>query len=185
MVPSPMTAPSGKALDGTTSHRCLANTAPRRWLVIEFDSGSIDEQAALHWHLGSAAEAMGWPLLRLAVHSGGKSLHGWYGICEDEARAESLMVYARTLGADTATWNRCQLVRLPAGRRMTEGRQVLQEVWFWDRDGEVWKSEKTLWNHLTLGKNNFMAGSGSPVTAPPASLTAAESMPHARSVRLH
>ena len=144
VVPSPMTGPSGKGLDGRQSHRCLGNTGPRRWLVIEFDSGLIDEQAALHWHLDQAAEAMGWPRLALAVHSAGKSLHGWYGLCQDDAAAEPLMVYARTLGADTATWNRCQLVRLPGGRR--DGR--LQEVHFWrapiksrpQHDQILWKS---------------------------------------------
>jgi hypothetical protein len=131
VVPSPMTGPSGKALDGTTSHRCLGNTGPRRWLVIEFDSGTLDEQAALHWHLDQAAEAMEWPRLCLAVHSAGKSLHGWYGLIGDEAAAESLMAYARILGADTATWNRCQLVRLPGGLRTVGEERVRQEVHFW------------------------------------------------------
>jgi hypothetical protein len=173
VVPSPMTGPSGRALDGSTSHRCLDNTGPRRWLVIEFDSGTIDEQAALHWHLGCAAAAMGWSPLRLAAHSGGKSLHGWYGPCADEAQAEQLMMYARTLGADTATWNRCQLVRLPAGRRMVEGKPVLQEVWFWDRDGDLWDGdEKVLWN-LTLGKNSSSVACGPPGIAPTDCLTRA------------
>jgi hypothetical protein len=111
IVPSPMTAPSGRGLVGRQSHRCLDNTGPRRWLVIEFDQGSINEQAALHWHLGAA-----WPLV-LCLHSGGKSLHGWYGPLLGEERARELMEYAVYLGADPATWNRCQLVRLPGGVR--------------------------------------------------------------------
>lgn len=117
VVPSPMTAPSGKGLDGRQSHRCLDNTGPRRWLVVEFDSGALDEQAALHWHLRSEAAANGWPRLVLCVHSGGKSLHGWYGPISSEETAKDLMSYAVSLGADPATWNRCQLVRLPGGRR--------------------------------------------------------------------
>lgn len=117
VVPSPMTGPSGTGLDGRTSHRCLDNTAARRWLVIEFDDGSIDAQASLHWHLRECAEALDWPRLALCVHSGGKSLHGWYGPCADEDVTRALMEYAVTIGADPATFNRCQLVRLPGGRR--------------------------------------------------------------------
>lgn len=163
VVPSPMTGPSGRNLGGEVSHRCLANTGPRRWLVIEFDSGTADEQAALHWHLACAAAAMGWPRLRLAVHSGSKSLHGWYGPCASEEQAEELMVYARTMGADTATWNRCQLVRLPGGRRRMGARDVLQEVWFWDRDFSLWNTNVNLWQYL--GKSNSTAACGSRATA--------------------
>ena len=128
IVPSPMTGPSGLNQDGKPSHRCLDNTGPRRWLVIEFDSGTIDEQASLHWYLRAAARAVGWPRLRLCVHSGGKSLHGWYGPCADEASAMALMDFALILGADRATRERCQLVRLPCGVR--NGKR--QEVFFFE-----------------------------------------------------
>lgn len=117
VVPSPMTGPSGITLDGKRAHRCLGNTGPRRWLVIEFDKGTADEQAALHWHLDQCAAAAGWPRLCLACHSGRKSLHGWYGLCGAESVSRDLMAYAVTLGADPSTWNRSQLVRLPGGRR--------------------------------------------------------------------
>jgi hypothetical protein len=147
VVPSPMTGPGGKGLDGRSSHRCLDNTGPRRWLVIEFDSGTIDEQAALHWHLRAASIVAGWPRLRLVVHSGKKSLHGWYGPVTDEETARDLMGYAITLGADPATWVRCQLVRLPGGVRDgirsvdvvslpdgfdVPGERVRLEVYFYD-----------------------------------------------------
>jgi hypothetical protein len=86
-------------------------------VVLEFDQGTIDEQAGLHWYLNAQAERLGWPTLRLAVHSGGKSLHGWYGPVESEEIAQKLMTFAARVGADPATWNKCQLVRLPCGRR--------------------------------------------------------------------
>ncbi len=121
IVPSPMTGAKGRRQGGGVSPRCLENTGPRRWLVIEFDDGSIDEQAALHWHLDSCAIRNGWPRLTLAVHSGGKSLHGWYGPCRDEENSRALMAAARHVGADPAAWSRCQLVRLPGGVR-TNGR---------------------------------------------------------------
>jgi hypothetical protein len=131
VVPSPMTGPSGLDQSGERSHRCLDNTGPRRWLVIEFDSGSIDEQAQLHWYLrGVAAVLAGWPPLRLCVHSGGKSLHGWYGPIVDESAAFDLMAYAVSIGADPATWNRCQLIRLPGGRRAVKVEPHPDPGWF-------------------------------------------------------
>ncbi len=131
IVPSPMLGPGGVGRDGERAHRCLSNTGPRQWLVIEFDRGTLDEQAALHWHLRAAAVAAGWPRLAVCVHSGGKSLHGWYGLCQSEENSRELMAYAASLGADTAGWPRCQLMRLPGGLRR-EG--VRQEVFFFDPD---------------------------------------------------
>ena len=91
--------------------RTLANTGPRWYLVVEFDTGSLDSQAARLWHLATI-----WPLA-IAVFSGGKSLHGWFPCRgESESPTESLAKffnYAVTLGADTATWTRSQFVRMP------------------------------------------------------------------------
>jgi hypothetical protein len=112
MVPSPMSALTGRAQDGHESVRCLDNTGPRRFLVIEFDSGDSDTQAARLLHLLRTAP------LALAVHSGGKSIHGWFycaGMSDEVLR--NFMARAICLGADPATWNRCQLVRCPDGRR--------------------------------------------------------------------
>ena len=112
MVPSPMAAPMGTTKDGRRSPRCLDNVGPRRFLVVEFDSGTLDSQAALLWNL---AERM--PFV-LAVHSGGKSIHGWFFVeGTPENHLLSFMRSAVTLGADPATWTRCQLVRMPGGTR--------------------------------------------------------------------
>jgi hypothetical protein len=51
IVPSPMTAEEGLKKDGGPSLRCLANTGPRRYLVIESDHGTIDTHAVVLWHL--------------------------------------------------------------------------------------------------------------------------------------
>jgi hypothetical protein len=112
-------------------------------LVIEFDSGTLDEQACLHWYLAEAAEAMGWPRLALVVNSGGKSLHGWYGLCGEEEHSKVMMEYAVLLGADHSTWVRCQPVRLPAGlRRMTtpEEREGYNLPEGWEAPTEVRQS---------------------------------------------
>ena len=112
IVPSPMTAEEGRTQDGKMSPRCLENTGPRRFLVIEFDRGATDTHAAVLWHLARMA-----PLV-LAVHSGGKSLHGWFACAgADEETLLRFMRYAVSLGADPATWTRCQFVRMPDGLR--------------------------------------------------------------------
>lgn len=118
IVPSPMTARTGKTKDGRESAHTLENTGPRRFLVCEFDSGTTDEHAALLLHLAEFAP------LTLAVHSGGKSLHGWFFVeDEPEERVEKFFRYAVSLGADPATWTRSQFVRMPEGRRENGAKQ--------------------------------------------------------------
>jgi hypothetical protein len=124
IVPSPMTEKFGLTKSGKKSQHTLSNTGPRRFLVIEQDSGTPDEQAAVLVHLARRAP------LALAVHSGGKSIHGWFyceGVPED--RLHSFMSYAVSLGADRATWNRSQFVRMPDGTR-DNGKQ--QSVYFFN-----------------------------------------------------
>ena len=112
IVPSPMCSRTGRTKDGHESEHTLDNTGARRFLVVEFDDGTTDEHAALLWHL------RGFAPLTLVVHSGGKSLHGWfYSEGQTEADLRRFMNYAVSLGADRATWTRCQFVRLPNGQR--------------------------------------------------------------------
>lgn len=112
IVPSPMSKRVGLTAEGTKSEHCLDNTGPRRFLVIEQDAGTIDEQAAFLLHLKELAP------LALAVHSGGKSVHGWF-YCrgQDEAHLKEFMRYCVERGADRATWQRSQFVRMPGGKR--------------------------------------------------------------------
>lgn len=122
IVPSPMAAITGKTKDGRESKHTLDNTGPRRYLVVEFDTGSPDEHAALHLHLGTFA-----PLVA-AVHSGNKSLHGWFYVHgQPEDKVLRFFRYAVSLGADRATWTRSQFVRMPDGVR-DDGRE--QTVYF-------------------------------------------------------
>lgn len=115
IVPSPMSARHGQKKDGTgLSAHTLNNTGPRRFLVVEFDQGSLDHQAALHLHLLRQA-----PLV-MAVYSGRKSLHGWY-YCQnvEETLTRHFFEFAVRLGADSKTWTRSQFVRMPWGLRTT------------------------------------------------------------------
>jgi hypothetical protein len=65
-----MTARTGRTEDGRESEHTLESICPRRFLVIEQDTGTVDEQAAILAHLAE------WAPMALAVHSGSKSLHG-------------------------------------------------------------------------------------------------------------
>jgi hypothetical protein len=117
IVPSPMSKPTGSTQEGRASPRCLDNTAPRRFLVVEFDSSSEDDQASLLAYLTTRG-----PLV-LVMFSGGKSLHAWFCCTtHPEERVQSFMSEAVKLGADPATWTPCQFVRMPDGTRDT-GRQ--------------------------------------------------------------
>jgi hypothetical protein len=120
ITPSPMSAPTGVTLDGRISAHTLANTGPRKFLVVEFDEGSLDEHAALLWHLADFGP------LTLAVHSGGKSLHGWFAVKNaTEERLLRFFRYAASLGADPSTWTRSQFVRMPDGTRKGGQRQAV------------------------------------------------------------
>jgi hypothetical protein len=119
IVPSPMSARTGHTQDGKESAHTLETTGPRRFLVIEQDRGSVDDQSAVLLHLAARAP------LALAVHSGSKSIHGWF-YCEaqPEEKLRAFMRYAVSLGADRATWTRSQFVRMPGGTRSDGNRQV-------------------------------------------------------------
>ncbi len=123
VVPSPMSAMTGLSQDGRQSQRCLDNTGPRRYLVVECDEGTVDEQAAIIAHLSDFA-----PLV-LAVHSGGKSLHAWFKAHADEQVSRRFFTHAVRLGGDPATWCRCQFVRMPGGVRDNGAKQL---VWFFN-----------------------------------------------------
>ncbi len=120
IVPSPMSAITGLTKDGKESKHTLANTGARRFLFCEFDTGTVDEHAALLLHLGTFA-----PLV-CTVHSGGKSLHGWFHVHgQPEEKALNFFRYAVSIGADRATWTRSQFVRMPDGTRDNGKRQTV------------------------------------------------------------
>ena len=115
-----MSAVTGTTKDGKESKHTLANTGERRFLICEFDTGKPDDHAALLLHLGTFA-----PLV-CAVHSGGKSLHGWFYVHgQPDDKVLKFFRYAVSLGADRATWTRSQFVRMPDGRRDDGARQTV------------------------------------------------------------
>ena len=124
VVPSPMSSRSGLTKTGQPSARCLSNVGPVRFLVVEFDSGSFDEQAGYIRFLSQYAP------LALVVNSGSKSLHGWFNLQDwSEEDRRHFFELGVMLGADKATWCPCQMVRCPFGRRENGN---LQDVVFFD-----------------------------------------------------
>ena len=124
IVPNQMTARIGRTQDGKESEHALENTGPRRFLVIEQDGGTTDEQAAVLLHLAERAP------LAVVVHSGSKSIHGWFYCGEQpEEKLHEFMRYGVSLGADRATWTRSQFVRMPDGTRDNGN---LQTVYFFN-----------------------------------------------------
>ena len=120
IVPSPMTARIGKTQEGKESAHTLETTGSRRFLVVEQDKGTIDEQAAVLLQLAEGAP------LALAVHSGSKSIHGWF-YCAGwpEEKLREFMTFAVGVGADPAMWTRSQFARMPDGTRDNGKRQTV------------------------------------------------------------
>jgi hypothetical protein len=120
IVPNAMTARSGPTQGGKESAHALSIVGPRQFLVIEQDLGTIDEQAAVLLHLAQYAP------LTVAVHSGSKSIHGWFCcLGQPEEMLRDFMRYAVSLGADHATWCKSQFVRMPDGIRGNGNRQAV------------------------------------------------------------
>ena len=108
-----MSAQRGRTQQGELSFHSRENTVPRRFLIIEFDRGTLDQQAALLWHLAQAVPFLAW-----AVFSGNRLLHGWF-FCEGEPedKLKRFFDYAHSLGACDGMWKTCQFARLPDGMR--------------------------------------------------------------------
>src|SRR5262249_19403950 len=89
IVPSPIDSQKGITKSGRKSYHSLANTGPRRFVIIEADCGGLDQQAAVIWHLAKYAP------LAAVVFSGSKSLHAWF-YCKgtSEEQLSKFMRYA-------------------------------------------------------------------------------------------
>ena len=125
LVPSTMSKLMGTTMEGKTSARCRDNAGSLRFQVVDLDDESdFDDQTRILWHLKEFL-----PMV-MALHTGGKSLHGWFYAegCPDE-RLSSFKSRAALLGADTSLYRPEQAARTPNQMRDTENRQ---EVWYFD-----------------------------------------------------
>jgi len=112
IVTSPMKGTTGKTMDGKDNARCLDNVGPRKYLVVENDSHSKEDQALLLQELHSLVP------MALVVDTGGKSLHGWFEVAPLGKMAQTMFqAYAAMLGADISVFTRSSWVRMPGGLR--------------------------------------------------------------------
>jgi hypothetical protein len=100
----------GLTRDGKKSAHTLDNTGPRMYLVIEHDKGTVDEQAAIAFHLAEFA------LLALAVHSGSKGLHAWFA-CAGARRSDDRTLHALRRAHRAGTTS---LMSTPEGWQLAE-----------------------------------------------------------------
>ncbi|MCH7225006.1 hypothetical protein MLD59_02605 [Verrucomicrobiaceae bacterium E54] len=130
IVPSPMSAETGINLQGEVSSRCLDNTGPRRFLVLESDELNFDDASAMLMWIGRRL-----PLVAV-VYSGNKSLHGWYYVeGRDEDEIDRLRSEHELLWLDPNTFTVCHPVRTPGVVRKDTGR-MQRCLWFADLEGE-------------------------------------------------
>ena len=120
IVPSPMSSIWGVSQGGKRSQHTLDNTGPRKYLVVEFDKGEHADHAAFLHNLHRIIP------ITMVVHSGNKSLHGWFHV-EDMPETKQIGFFneATKVGADTATWNKSLFVRMPDGKRDNGKRQSI------------------------------------------------------------
>jgi hypothetical protein len=98
-----------------------------RWLVIESDRGSLEQQFWIHKRL-----ARHYGNLGCICYSGGRSLHGFYFVegWNAEERFE-LFAEAISLGVnDINSWRICQPCRLPGAWNRKTGRK--QQIYVWN-----------------------------------------------------
>jgi hypothetical protein len=114
VVPSPMSARTGRKKDGSgESAHTLANTGPKRFLVVDFDDrAGLDVHAGAAWYLGTLLP------LALVVWTGGKGLHAWFYVAgKSDEELRPFFSLACEFGGDSRLWLRSQFARVPDGIR--------------------------------------------------------------------
>ncbi|MDA1066351.1 MAG: AAA family ATPase [Verrucomicrobia bacterium] len=137
IVPNPMSKPTGLTQEGEESVRCLDNTGPRKYLVIESDKIPMDDQAAVLNYLAEFAP------LAMVIRSGGKSLHGWFD-CEGQSEGDVYQLMRRgvMLGSDKQMFSKCQLARTPGAIRDNGKRQSVVVYRRFDAHFDKWRIDE-------------------------------------------
>jgi hypothetical protein len=119
IVPNPSRVKVGTNLKGNPSQHCRDATGWRKYIVVESDDESLsfDEKASVLRYLRDRAGAE----LKMVVHTGGKSLHGWFKSTGDSHLDWEFMRVACLLGADRRMWLPEQLARTPNAVRLSNG----------------------------------------------------------------
>jgi hypothetical protein len=128
IVPNPSRVNVGINMNGQPSQHCRDATGRRKYIVVESDDESLsfDEKASVLKYLRDEAGAK----LKMAVHSAGKSLHGWFKATGDSHIDWEFMKVACILGADSRMWLPEQLARTPNAMRGQSNNQ--QKIYYFD-----------------------------------------------------
>jgi hypothetical protein len=100
---------------------------PRRWIVVEDDTLTLEQQYWIHRRVAKRFENLG-----CVCWSGGKSIHGWYFV-EGWPEENCFELYAKAVSLgirDINQWRICQQVRLPGGYNWRTKRQQDTLIWF-------------------------------------------------------
>lgn len=111
IVPNSMRARLGINKSNKESVRCRDTIGLRKFLVVESDKEelSMDDKASVLRYLRDELDAK----LKMVVHSGSESLHGWYKSSGNNLIDWEFMRLACKLGADKRMWLPEQLARSP------------------------------------------------------------------------
>ncbi len=128
IIPNPMTGSVGQTSEGKDSMRCEATVADLRYAVCEMDEVSLPRQVGF-W---MRCIEMKLPVAAI-IHSGGKSLHGWFYVnCGQDSEKWERNVkgwlfkeFGARFGFDPACSNKARLSRLVGHNRGEKGLQKL------------------------------------------------------------
>lgn len=131
IVPNPMTAKTGLTKHKDIRQRSRDNTGEQIYVVVEADFPILSKEDQIHFGATLLIRmlALGHKLC-VVVHSGNKSIHGWFRVGTQHSKHD-LMRAAATMGADTLTFRKEQWVRLPGGTRDNPDR-THQSVLYYD-----------------------------------------------------
>lgn len=124
-VPNPLDA------DKKIATRCNANVASRPYMVLEMDS---EDETQVERFNTFALELSNFVPLKMAVDTGGKSIHWWFVVGETPAATvASVFALARMHGADKQLAVKSQIARMP-NVSVAKDDRTSQRVLYWNPD---------------------------------------------------
>ena len=121
---SPVTGRLGQTQDGKLSYAALECFTVQRYVVVEFDAASQQEQfARILWLKEKAGQRA--PMVMM-LKSGGKSFHAWF-LPDSADTADQLKTAAVRLGADPAAMRIHQPVRCP--NQLRDNGNLQEALW--------------------------------------------------------
>ena len=130
-IANPLTGEQGLTGSDNPSFRCDKAVADHKYLVVEFDESSPEQQRALCLWLVQSNSVVA------ITHSGGKSYHVLLKVNATDAEdyksiKVKLKSYLLAIGADSACFNASRLTRLPGALRADKNRAIQRLIYLND-----------------------------------------------------